>query len=74
MNADVARKLLDNMKNDGYVFDPEWIVLARKLNIPVQQVQVRWVNGRLRKSNLLWVRVGFTMMKDLFVLKVSGIL
>lgn len=74
MNADVARKLLDNVKNDGYVFDTEWIVLARKLNIPVQQVQVRWVDGRLRKSNLRWVRIGFTMMKNLFVLKASGLL
>jgi hypothetical protein len=63
MNTDVGRKLLDNVKNDGYVFDTEWIVLVRKLNIPVQQVQVRWVDGRLRKSNLRWVRVGFTMIK-----------
>jgi len=52
MNADIARKLLDNVKNDGYVFDTELIVLARKLNIPVQQVQVRWVDGHLKKSNL----------------------
>jgi hypothetical protein len=41
MNADVARKLLDNVENDEYVFDTELIVLARKLNIPVQQVQLR---------------------------------
>jgi len=51
MNADVARKLLDNVKNDGYVFDTECIVRARKLNIPVQQVPSkmgRWAPEKIK--------------------------
>jgi glycosyltransferase involved in cell wall biosynthesis len=71
MNADVARRLVDKIKNDGYVFDTELIVLAKKLNIQVQQVQVRWVGGRPRKSNLRWVRIGFAMMKDLITLRIG---
>jgi glycosyltransferase involved in cell wall biosynthesis len=69
MKADIARKLVDRTKNDGYVFDTELIVLARKLNIPLKQVHVKWVDGRPRKSNLRWVRTGFTMMKDLINLR-----
>jgi len=65
MKADVARKLVERTKNDGYVFDTELIVLARKLNIPVKQIHVKWADGRKRKSNLRWMRTGFTMMKDL---------
>jgi glycosyltransferase involved in cell wall biosynthesis len=65
MKADVARKLAARIKNDGYVFDTELIVLARRWNIPVQQVQARWSDGRPRKSNLKWIRTGFAMMKDL---------
>jgi hypothetical protein len=65
MKADVAQKLVDRTKNDGYVFDTELIVLARKLNIPVKQVHVKWVDSRRGKSNLRWIRTGFTMMKDL---------
>jgi glycosyltransferase involved in cell wall biosynthesis len=73
INADVAEKLLDNVKNDAYVFDTELIVLARKLKIPIRQVKVRWVDGHERKSNLRWIRTGLTMMRDLFALKASGI-
>jgi len=65
MKAGIARKLADSAKNDGYVFDTELIVQARKLNIPVQQVHVKWVDGRPRKSNLRWIRAGLVMMKDL---------
>ena len=69
MKADVARKLVDRTKNDGYVFDTELIALARRLNIPVKQVHVKWVDGRPRKSNLRWVKTGFIMMKDLINIK-----
>jgi glycosyltransferase involved in cell wall biosynthesis len=65
MNADVARKLVGKAKNDGYAFDTELIFLALRSNIPVRQVQIRWIDGRTRKSNLRWIRTGFTMMKDL---------
>jgi glycosyltransferase involved in cell wall biosynthesis len=65
MKADVARKLAAIIKNDGYVFDTELIILARRWNIPVQQLRARWADGRSRKSNIKWIRTGFTMMKDL---------
>jgi len=73
ISGDVAQKLLSSVRNDAYVFDTELIVLAKKLNIPVQQVKVRWVDGHERKSNLRWIKTGVTMMRDLFALKVSEI-
>jgi hypothetical protein len=65
MKADVARKLVGRIKNDGYVFDTELIALARKWNITVQQIRARWADGRPKKSNLKWIITGFAMMKDL---------
>ena len=72
MRTDTARRLMAGMQNDGFVFDTELIVLARRLNVPVKRVLVKWADNRPKKSNLKWVRASFTMIKDLFVLKASG--
>jgi glycosyltransferase involved in cell wall biosynthesis len=69
MRTDVARRLMAKTKNDGFVFDTELIVLARKLGVPVKRVPVKWMNNRSKRSNLKWVRIGATMMKDLIMLK-----
>ena len=69
MKRDVARRLAESTRNDGYVFDTELIVRARRLNIPVQQVHVKWVDGRPRKSNLRWIRAGLVMMRELIDLR-----
>jgi glycosyltransferase involved in cell wall biosynthesis len=72
MKTDTARRLTAGMQNDGFVFDTELIVLARRLNVPVKRVLVKWADCRPKKSNLKWVRTSFTMIRDLFVLKASG--
>jgi glycosyltransferase involved in cell wall biosynthesis len=65
MNTDVARKLMPKIKSNGYVFDTELIVVARKFGVPLRQIRVKWTDRRLRKSNLKWVKTSVTMMKDL---------
>jgi glycosyltransferase involved in cell wall biosynthesis len=73
MRTDTARRLMAEVQNDGFVFDTELIVLARRLKVPVKRVLVKWADNRPRRSNLKWVRASFAMMKDLFVLKASGL-
>jgi glycosyltransferase involved in cell wall biosynthesis len=72
MKTDVARKLVAETRNNGFVFDTELIVLARSLGIPVRRIPVKWRDARPRKSNLKWVKASFTMMKELIMLKLSG--
>jgi glycosyltransferase involved in cell wall biosynthesis len=74
MKASTARKLMAGMRNDGFVFDTELIVLAQKLRVPVRRILVKWADNRPNKSNLKWVRTSFIMMKDLFMLKTRGLL
>jgi glycosyltransferase involved in cell wall biosynthesis len=73
MRTDTARRLMAGMQNDGFVFDTELIVLARRLKLPVKRVLVKWADNRPKRSNLKWVRASFAMMKDLFALKASGL-
>jgi len=73
MRTDTARRLMAEIQNDGFVFDTELIVLARRLKVPVRRVLVKWADNRPKRSNLKWVRASFAMMKDLFVLKASGL-
>jgi glycosyltransferase involved in cell wall biosynthesis len=71
MKTDVARRLMAGIRIDGFVFDTELVVLAQRLGIPVRRVLVRWVDNRPSRSQLKWIGVSFTMMKDLFMLRVS---
>jgi glycosyltransferase involved in cell wall biosynthesis len=72
MRTDVAKKLMAQTKNDGFVFDTELIVLAAKRGVPVKRVPVKWTNNRPKTSNLKWLKIGVTMMKDLIKLKLSN--
>lgn len=71
MKTDVARRLMAGIRIDGFVFDTELVVLARRLGIPVRRVLVRWADNRPSRSQLKWVGASFTMIKDLFMLRVS---
>jgi hypothetical protein len=55
----------------GFVFDTELIVLAAKRGVPVKRVPVKWTSNRPKRSNLKWLKIGVTMMKDLIMLKLS---
>jgi len=65
MKTDVARKLMRNIESDGFVFDTELIVAARKSGLPVRQTRVKWTDNRPRKSNFKWIMTSITMIRDL---------
>jgi glycosyltransferase involved in cell wall biosynthesis len=69
MNKKVARKLIAQTLNDGFVFDTELIVRARRSGIPVEEIEIDWAERRPKRANTRWLRTSFEMMKDLTVLK-----
>jgi glycosyltransferase involved in cell wall biosynthesis len=69
MNKKVARKLITQTSNDGFVFDTELIVRAKRSGIPVEEIQIGWAERRPKRANTRWLRTSFEMMKDLTVLK-----
>jgi len=69
MKKKVAKQLIAQTSNDGFVFDTELIVRAKRLGIPIKEVQVDWVERRPKRANTKWLRASFEMMKDLIVLK-----
>jgi hypothetical protein len=73
MRTEDARRLMAKTRNDGFVFDTELIVLARRLGMPVTRVKVRWVDNRRGRPSTRWIRAGVTMMKDLIALKLSDL-
>lgn len=72
METDVARRLMAKVRNDGFIFDTELVILAQRLGIPIKRVPVKWADNRLKKSQMKWVRTSFTMMKDLLALRASN--
>lgn len=72
MRTDVARRLMAKIRSDGFIFDTELVVLARRLGVPIKRVSVKWVDNRSKRSQMKWVKTGFTMMKDLLILKANG--
>jgi hypothetical protein len=65
----VAKKLIAKTSNNRFVFDTELIVRAKKLGIPVEEIQIDWTERRPKRANTKWLRTSIEMMKDLIVLK-----
>jgi len=69
MSTNVARKLMHKVGSDGFVFDTELIVAARKSGVTIREAQVKWTDNRPRKSNVKWLKASLTMMKDLLSMR-----
>jgi len=69
MRKEVAKQLIAKTSNDGFVFDTELIVRAKKMGIPVEEVEIDWIERRPKRANTKWLRTSIEMMKDLIVLK-----
>ena len=70
---DVAKLLINEIFNNGFVFDTELIIKARNLGIPIKMVPIRWCEKRLGGNrNLRWIKIAPLMMRDLFILKLRN--
>lgn len=72
MKKEVAVKLMAQTLNNRFVFDTELIVLARRLGIPIKEVQVDWIDRRPRTANIKWMKAVAGMIKDVMILKLSS--
>jgi glycosyltransferase involved in cell wall biosynthesis len=68
MSYEVAKVLLDKSKSNSFFFDTEIILLCKKLNFPVKEVEVEWTENRKKnesKVKLLPVakRIGLDLLK-----------
>ncbi len=50
--GDVARKIFEEVKIDGYSFDLEVILLARRMNFKILEVPVRWRHNKDSKIKI----------------------
>jgi len=73
MKTDIAKLLANKIVNNGFLFDTELIVTAKKLRIPIRTIKVKWAESRTKKtSNLRWLKTALTMMKDLITLRLKS--
>jgi glycosyltransferase involved in cell wall biosynthesis len=63
--ADAARQIFPQQKQDGFSFDVEDLLIAKKLGVPVVEVPVRWANVEGTK-----VRLSQGMMSFLDLVKI----
>jgi hypothetical protein len=69
MNKKTASQLMTQTSNDRFVFDTELIVRAKKMRIPVEEIQIDWIERRRKKANGRWIRTTIEMMHDLIVFR-----
>ncbi len=69
MSKTVARMLMAETANNGFVFDTELIVVAKKLGVPIEEVGIDWVERRSRSANGKWMRATLEMLRELVLLR-----
>lgn len=72
---DFAREVLPRIRCDGFLFDTELIVQARRMKVPVESVRVDWVENRpWGTSKIIPLRAMLTFAADLTILRMSQIM
>jgi len=66
-NAESAKKIFALCKCDGFAFDYEVILIAKKLGMKVAEMPVKIINHRESKVHV--VRESLSMVKDIFKIK-----
>lgn len=74
MRRDIAKLLASKIVNNGFLFDTELIVTAKKLGITIKTIKVKWRETRTNKSSSIqWLKTALTMMKDLVRLRLKSV-
>jgi glycosyltransferase involved in cell wall biosynthesis len=74
LSVGVARRLVDQVRSDGFFFDTELIVQVKRMNVPVAAIEVVWRDRRLPgDSKIPPMRALITMFADLVALRLSFI-
>ena len=66
---DVAKKLFNLQRIDGFAFDVEILYLAKKLKFSVKEIPVKWTENHDSRIHL--IKDTFKMLLDLFKIRCS---
>ena len=64
---ETALKVFNLQKINGFAFDVEILLIAKRLGLKIKDVQVRWINAPESKVHL--IRGSFSMLWELFKIK-----
>jgi dolichyl-phosphate beta-glucosyltransferase len=67
--AGPAKKIFSSLKTEGFAFDVEAILRARKIGCRIKEVPVRWINSPQSKVKV--IRDSFKMFLDLLRIRMS---
>jgi dolichyl-phosphate beta-glucosyltransferase len=75
LTMDFARKAFPDIRTDGFLFDTELIVYAKRSKVKMKKVCVDWADNRPRgQSRIAPLRTMLTLVADLAVLRISQIM
>lgn len=73
--TDFAKETLPKIRCDGFLFDTELIVRAKRMNVPIENIWVAWVENRPQNtSKIVPLRAILTLTADLAILRISQIM
>ncbi|MEM2144354.1 MAG: glycosyltransferase [Candidatus Jordarchaeaceae archaeon] len=70
-NRDLILPLLDEIKDNGFFFDTELIIRAKRRGHSIVEVPVEWEEPEGRESKFRLVRDGIKILRDLFKLRIA---
>lgn len=74
MSVEAAERLFQRVRCNGFLFDTELLVNARRLKIPITIMPVKWEDHRPKgASKVVPFRTVVTMLADLIVLRLTRI-
>ena len=68
--GDVARELFEQLSTDGFAYDVEVLLLARRSGYRIKEVPVRWINST--RTSVHAVRHSREMLRDVLRIRFSG--
>lgn len=68
--GDVARELFEQLSTDGFAYDVEVLLLARRSGYRIKEVPVRWINST--STSVHAVRHSREMLRDVLRIRFSG--
>ncbi|MCP8309256.1 MAG: glycosyltransferase [archaeon] len=75
LTMDFARKAFPEIRSDGFLFDTELIVHAKRSKVSMKNVWVDWVENRSwGASKIIPFRAMLTLVADLAILRISQIM
>jgi len=70
---EAAKKLFPKIRCDGFMFDTELIVHAKREGMQIVSMPIQWRELRRSGSKIIPLRVALTMLADLVILRITSL-